>query len=96
MARKSNTPPNALVAHVQALVGDDDLSEEQVSRVIVAYQAVYSGAPVGTVMLNPGTGDVAKRVAVQGVHKWHVIGDDGVSFDTRPDLEGWDVVRRPT
>ncbi len=94
MARKSNTPPNALVSHVQSLVGDD-VSEDQINRVIVAYQAVYAGAPVGTVMINPETGDVARRVAADGVHKWQVIGADGVSFDTRPDLEGWDVVRRP-
>ncbi len=96
MARKSNTPSAELVAQVRALVGDDGLTNEQISRVIVAYQAAHAGATLGTVAINPATNAVAKRVSVGGVHQWKVIDDDGgVSFDTRPDLEGWEVARRP-
>lgn len=92
MARKSNTPSNALVERVRALLDDEEVSEDQINRVIVAYEAAHSGDPVGTVLLNPETGATARRVSVDGVHKWRV--DDGeVSWDTRPTLEGWTVVR---
>ena len=92
---KSNTPAAQLVKHVKTLMGDE-LSEEQINRVIVAYKATFEGAAVGTVMMNPDTGAVAKRVDVDGVHKWQVLGDNGMSFDMRPDLPGWDVVRQAT
>lgn len=96
MARNSNTPSAELVAQVKAIVGDDALTVEQVNSVIVAYQAAHAGAEVGTVAINPTTGAVAKRVSVDGVHKWRVLDDDGgVSFDARPELDGWDVARRP-
>ncbi|QZT61234.1 hypothetical protein [Mycolicibacterium austroafricanum] len=91
----SNTPSAELVSHVKSLVGDEDLSSEQVNRVIVAYQAVYAGAELGTVMMNPKTGAIAKRVDVDGVHKWQVLDDGGMSFDTRPTLDGWELVPRP-
>lgn len=88
----SNTPSPELVAHVQALVGDE-VSEEQVNRVIVAYQAAHDGEPVGTVRINPVTNELAQRIDVDGVHKWRVLGVDGtLGFDTRPTLPDWDLV----
>lgn len=93
MARKSNGPSAELVAHVRAAVGDDGLTAEQINRVITAFQAAHEGAELGTVMIHPETGAVAKRVSVEGVHKWRVMDDDGFSFDTRPTLVGWDTVQ---
>jgi hypothetical protein len=88
----SNTPSAELVAHVQALVGDD-VTAEQVNRVIVAYHAAHDGEPVGTVRMNPVTSEVAQRVDMDGVHKWRVLGVDGtLGFDTRPTLPDWDLV----
>lgn len=95
MTRKqSNTPTKTLVARVKTLVGDDELTTEQINRVIVAYQNVFAGAEVGTVMMHPDTGAIAKRVAVDGVHKWQILSDGGTVFDTRPTLEGWDEIPR--
>ena len=91
----SNTPSLELVKHVNALLPEDGLTDEQVNRVIVAYQAVHEGAPIGTVMLDPVSGDVAKRVVIDGVHKWQVISEGGLKFDTRPVLEGWVSVSAP-
>lgn len=90
----SNTPPEGLVEHVKTLAAeDDDLTSEQVNRVIVAYQSVYDGEPVGTVRVDRTTGAVAQRDVIDGVHKWRVLtpGADP-HFDTRPSLPDWDLV----
>lgn len=90
----SNTPSPELVSHVNALVADEELTDEQVNRVIVAYLAVHSGEPVGTVVRQGST--LAQRIDQDGVHIWRVMNSDGsLTFDTRPTLEGWDVVSRP-
>lgn len=89
----SNTPSPQLVSYVTASLGDG-LTEEQVNRVIVAYQTASAGAPLGTVMIHPDTGVVAKRVNVDGVHKWQIVDDGTLQFDERPTLDGWDLLKQ--
>jgi hypothetical protein len=49
---------------------------------------------VGTVLEEPGTGNIAVRVSDQGVPYWHVTGLDGsVSNDQQPTLAGWTVLK---
>lgn len=68
----------------------ETLSEEQVKAVLEALEAVKTGDPVGTVVEEPGTGNIGVRVSEEGVHLWVVVGLDGaVSKDTQGTLAGW-------
>ncbi len=81
-----------LVRAVTALVAD--MSEEQVKAVLSAVQRVQGGDPVGTVLEEPGTGNIAVRVSDQGALYWRVTGLDGsVSNDQQGTLAGWTVLR---
>lgn len=94
---QSNTPSPELVAHVKLLVGDEELSDEQINRVIVCYHAALDGEPIGTSFIHEETGAIAKRMTIDGVPKWQ-ISDEEVTFDTRSTfegVEGWTLVKRP-
>ncbi len=81
-----------LVRAVTAQVAD--LNEEQVKAVLAAVQRVQGGDPVGTVLEEPGTGNIAVRVSDSGVPYWHVTGLDGsVSNDQQGTLPGWTVLK---
>jgi hypothetical protein len=70
------------------------MSEEQVKAVLSAVQRVQGGDPVGTVLEEPGTGNIAVRVSDQGALYWRVTGLDGsVSNDQQGTLAGWTVLR---
>lgn len=72
----------------------ESVTEEQVKMVLEAVERVQSGDPVGTVLEEPGTGNVAVRVSESGVLVWRVTGLDGsVSADTQGTLAGWTVLR---
>lgn len=93
----TNTPGPELVAHVKLLVGEEALTDEQVSRVIVCYHAALEGEPIGTSFVRDD-GAIAKRMTIEGVPKWRIMDDDSVTFDTRPTfdgVEGWTLVMRP-
>jgi len=80
-----------LVKSVAAVV--DDLSEDQVRRVLTALEAIRDGAPVGTIVKDPTTGAVALRVSDGGVDCWSVSEPGGGHWrDMQPRLEGWTVV----
>jgi len=81
-----------LVRSVTAQVAD--VTEEQVKAVLEAVERVQGGDPVGTVLEEPGTGNVAVRVSDSGVLYWHVTGLDGsLSNDQQPTLAGWTVLK---
>ncbi len=81
-----------LVRAVTAQVAD--LTEEQVKAVLTAVQRAQGGDPVGTVLEEPGTGNIAVRVSDQGALYWRVTGLDGsVSNDAQGTLAGWTVLK---
>jgi hypothetical protein len=81
-----------LVRAVTAQVAD--LNEEQVKAVLAAVQRVQGGDPVGTVLEEPGTGNIAVRVSDQGVPYWHVTSlNGGISNDQQGTLPGWTVLK---
>jgi hypothetical protein len=81
-----------LVRAVTAQVAD--LTEEQVKAVLTAVQRVQGGDPVGTVLEEHGTGNIAVRVSDQGVPYWHVTSLNGsISNDQQGTLAGWTVLK---
>jgi hypothetical protein len=63
-----------------------DLTEEQVHRVLEAWNHVRAGDPVGTVRRGPA-GEIAHRVDHEGVHLWRVSAPDGSQYnDLQPTL----------
>lgn len=72
----------------------ESVTEEQVKMVLEAVERVQAGDPVGTVLEEPGTGNIAVRVSESGVLVWRVTGLDGsVSADTQGTLPGWTVLK---
>lgn len=68
-----------------------DVSDEHVAMVLSAWNTVLNGSPLGTILRNPETGDIAMRVSELGVHKWRVTATDGGQWaDMRPTLPGWE------
>jgi hypothetical protein len=74
-----------IVRHISA--GMDDLTDEQIHRVLEAWNQVRQGDPVGTVRRNPANGEVAHRVDHEGVHVWRISNPDGSQYnDMRPTM----------
>jgi hypothetical protein len=74
-----------IVRHISA--GLDDLTDEQVQRVLESWNRVREGDPVGTVRRDPQSGAVAHRVDHEGVHLWRVSAPDGSQHnDMQPSL----------
>lgn len=68
------------------------INEEQVAQVLTALNNVYDGPPVGTILHNPSTGEVAHRVSQNGVLIWRITDPQGgFSGDHRPTLDGFTV-----
>ena len=83
---------SAIVTAVAAQL--PEITEEQVSMVLSAWNTVQNGEPVGTIVTDPDTGNVAVRVSESGVHVWRVTAPDGGSWsDTQPTMSGWTVIR---
>ena len=79
---------DTVIAAIVKVVGDD-LTEDQVRRVLAAREMVHSGSPVGTVMRDPKTGAVGTRITQDGVPVWQVTAPDGQWVDMQPTLVGW-------
>lgn len=62
----------------------EDLSDAQVTQVLTALNFVYEGPPVGTIMQNTETGEVAHRVTENGVIIWRVTGTNGEAWGAHP------------
>jgi len=96
--------PEGLVAQIAANVAetypDAGVTPEIVTAVldqVSAAQELAAGAPIDTVMVNPATGDMAKRVERNGIPQWRITRAEtgSIDFDWSPDLgDGW--VSMPT
>lgn len=70
----------------------DDITDEQVQRVLAALNAVKGGDHVGTIRRNEKTGEVAHRVEELGTHLWRITHPDGSTYnDLQPTLP-WTVI----
>lgn len=82
----------SLIAAVSAQL--PDVTEEHVGMVLTVYEAVISGPALGTVLLDPPTGNIAMRVAVGGIHQWRITSPDGGTWaDMAPTLPDWIVIK---
>ena len=89
--------PNALnPALVEAVSAQlPEVTTEQVAMVLNVLNVVQSGEPLGTVMTDPATGQVAVRVSNRGIHEWRINDPGGaVIVDARPTLTGWTVIKQ--
>lgn len=71
-----------------------EVTTEQVAAVMEVYYRVTQGAPLGTIVQEPGTGNVAYRVSEGGVHMWSVVSPKGGMWkDMNPGIPaGWRTV----
>lgn len=85
----------ALVGVISAQV--EEVTDAQVERVLTALNSVYEGPPVGTIMQNVETGEVAHRVSQEGVITWRVTGTNGEVWGAHPpNLPGnWTTLYTP-
>lgn len=91
----SNENQDALVAAVSAQV--PDVTDEHVAMVLVAWNTIKNGSPLGTIVSDPDTGAIAVRVSDKGVHMWKVTAVDGGTWgDMEPVLKGWTVIKEGT
>lgn len=73
-----------------------EVTGEHVAMVLTAWNNVINGEPLGTVKLDPATGNLAVRVSDQGIHKWRVTAPDGGTWwDMQPVLPGWTTIQTP-
>lgn len=78
---------NELVSVVSAQL--EDVTDAQVNRVLTAFNAIYEGPPVGTIIQNAETGEVAHRVSESGVIIWRVTKTNGEAWGSHtPTLPG--------
>ncbi|TRW85552.1 hypothetical protein FK535_09150 [Mycolicibacterium sp. 018/SC-01/001] len=64
---------------------DPALSGEQVEAAVSAMQKtklLFTGSPVGTILRNVDTGEVATRVVDAGIPLWRVNQPDGGTYNT--------------
>lgn len=67
-----------------------EVTDEHVAMVLQAWNAVVNGEPVGTIKLDPSTGNLARRVSENGIHQWKITAADGGMWsDMQPTLPGW-------
>lgn len=79
----------SMVASVSAQL--PEVTEEHVRMVLETVDRLSEGRPVGTVLIEPGTGNVAVRVSRNGIEQWQVTAADGGTWaDLQPDLDGWE------
>ena len=92
------TPDPSPITVTEAIVSTisdqcPDVTDEHVSMVLAAWNNVINGEAVGTIKLDPLTGNLARRVSEDGVHKWKVTAADGGTWsDMQPVLPGWTVI----
>jgi hypothetical protein len=73
-----------------------DITTEQVGAVLTKWNEVLNGDALGTIRMDPDTGNVAYRVAQDGIHMWKVSAPDGGQWnDMQPTLP-WTIVHQPT
>lgn len=69
-----------------------DVTPEQVASVLVAWNNIHEGDPVGMVRRDPETGAIAMRADDNGVHVWRVNMPNGEQYnDMQPTLP-WPVL----
>jgi len=92
----------AVQARIDESVKDSTIqppTAEELARIMLAALAMAeNGDPLGTVRINPETGATADRLLRETDIVWRVTtpGDQNISYDTRPTMEGWDVAYDPT
>ena len=70
------------------------VTEEQIKSVLLAWDVIRNGSPVGTIMFNPADKAVAYRVSEDGFPLWSVAQLDGTTYrDLSPTLVGWEILR---
>lgn len=70
-----------------------EVSDEHVAMVLSAWNTVLEGEPLGTIKLDPATGNLARRVSENGIHQWKITAPDGGMWsDLQPTLPGWNVL----
>ena len=80
---------------IAKVVGDSNVTAEQVNSVLAAWQHVQQGEPVGTVRRDPTTGAVGHRIDIGGVQQWHVSQPNGEIYnDLQPSLP-WPMMVYP-
>lgn len=62
----------------------DDVDDTLVTRVLTALNFVYEGPSVGTVLQNTDTGEIAHRIAENGVITWRVTKTNGEVWGAHP------------
>lgn len=68
-----------------------DVTVEHVALVLQAWNAVIDGEPVGTILKDPVTGNLAVRVSENGVHQWKITAPNGGMWsDLQPTFGGWE------
>jgi len=83
----------ALIAAITSQL--PDMSEGQVEQVLTTWRSVTTGEPVGTIRRGPN-GEVAHRVATDGVVLWRVTQTDGDQYnDMAPTLPEWELIFQP-
>lgn len=71
------------------------ITDEQVTAVLTTWNTVQSGDPLGTVLRDPDTGNVAHRVVAEGVHMWHVTTPNGEKWNDLSPTLNWTVIHQP-
>lgn len=67
-----------------------EVTDEHVAMVLEAWNTVLNGEPVGTIKLDPESGNLARRVNENGIHQWKITAPDGGMWsDMSPTLPGW-------
>jgi hypothetical protein len=71
------------------------LSEEDQAKVIAALDSVTTEPPVGTVLRNPATGDVAVYVRQYAETYYRIVSPDDRNWVESEALVGWDALHKP-
>ena len=72
-----------------------DVSEQQVAAVLTTWNNIQDGDPLGTVRRETSTGNIAHRVAQDGVHMWHITAPDGSRWNDLSPTLTWPVIHQP-
>lgn len=91
MADEQQTPVEITPTVVHTISDQcPEVTDEHVAMVLEAWNTVLSGEPVGTIKLDPSTGNLARRVSENGIHQWKITAPDGGQWsDLQPTLAGW-------
>lgn len=76
-------------------VTDSSVTPEQIRAVLAALNHTNAGSPVGVVLQDPASGNIAVRISQDGLEMWRIIAlDGGVWNDMEPTLP-WKTIAEP-